>query len=455
MNKFRFTWCSRSCKFQEALFYFCSNSTPLLQQHKKPKGHWNKLLNQRQFFDELGKKLNITKPEDWLSVKKKEINDHGGYGILYHYSNVQQALEKIYPETDWNSLIPHRFPLGYWDDTENQRKYLDSIQKELKVTSPKELVKLKRADLFIGRTSIPFLSRYPNFYEAIVNIYPEYQWNISDYKYLPKNGWKSKEIQKKFLEEYAKQFKIQSMNDWYKVSVRHVKEQGGSGLLNQYPTFFDLLCTLYPSHPWDPHKFQSLPRNFWGKQENVIKFLNKVIEKHNIKSDSDWERISGVQLVQLGGGGILDRYHSLFNILSFAFPDVKWNKQNFKNKKKQSMQRWLFLQVKKLFPAYEIIENYLHEPLSRISGKSIELDVFIPELNYAFEYNGHHHYKELPNFGSLELYQARDREKIDLCNSANIFLVVVPYWWDGEMESLEKFINDRKFLAPLGKFNHF
>lgn len=37
------------------------------------RGYWTKLQNQRNFFDQLAKKLNIEKQDDWYKVSPKDI----------------------------------------------------------------------------------------------------------------------------------------------------------------------------------------------------------------------------------------------------------------------------------------------------------------------------------------------------------------------------------------------
>lgn len=71
----------------------------------------------------------------------------------------------------------------------------------------------------------------------------------------------------------------------------------------------------------------------------------------------------------------------------------------------------------------------------------MELDIWIPSFNLAFEFQGLylqslmllgiHHYRESFN-KALSVQRARDSSKKDACNSRGITLIEIPYWWDGK-----------------------
>lgn len=74
----------------------------------------------------------------------------------------------------------------------------------------------------------------------------------------------------------------------------------------------------------------------------------------------------------------------------------------------------------------------------------VELDVWVPSLNVAFEYQGEQHYHDFVKiFGqgaNLSTYLSRDDEKIQLCKSRGIKLILIPYWWDLSISSLKDII---------------
>jgi hypothetical protein len=65
----------------------------------------------------------------------------------------------------------------------------------------------------------------------------------------------------------------------------------------------------------------------------------------------------------------------------------------------------------------------------------MELDIFLPMENLAFEYQGEQHYVNIYGLGTWELMQ-RDKEKKEKCQQNGITLIEIPYWWDQKISSL-------------------
>jgi hypothetical protein len=58
----------------------------------------------------------------------------------------------------------------------------------------------------------------------------------------------------------------------------------------------------------------------------------------------------------------------------------------------------------------------------------MELDVYIPVLKLAFEYQGQQHFKPIDLFGGVEVYikqVGRDRQKRVLCHQNGVILIEV------------------------------
>ncbi len=79
------------------------------------------------------------------------------------------------------------------------------------------------------------------------------------------------------------------------------------------------------------------------------------------------------------------------------------------------------------------------------TGFPMQLDLFLPSLLLAFEYNGRQHYQDVPHrFPPQKHYANRDEEKRKACICKGITLIEIPYWWDEEIESLRATIHNKR-----------
>jgi hypothetical protein len=92
---------------------------------------------------------------------------------------------------------------------------------------------------------------------------------------------------------------------------------------------------------------------------------------------------------------------SLFNML---IPQ-----QNTRQLTKRELHLWKL--VKRLFPKNEIFQNYRNHDIRFASGKFMELDIYVPELKLAFEYQGEQHYGFHRHYGPSKEQVERDKIK--------------------------------------------
>eukprot|EP00026_Physarum_polycephalum_P003407 Phypoly_transcript_03418.p1 GENE.Phypoly_transcript_03418~~Phypoly_transcript_03418.p1 ORF type:complete len:724 (+),score=75.11 Phypoly_transcript_03418:129-2300(+) len=89
------------------------------------------------------------------------------------------------------------------------------------------------------------------------------------------------------------------------------------------------------------------------------------------------------------------------------------------------------------FPSYHIQANAREQVRNPETGSFLELDMWIPDLQFGIEFQDSHHYVSAwYAHDSLESIQSRDSRKAALIRQSGIDLVLVPYWWDSSPESL-------------------
>jgi len=279
------------------------------------------------------------------------------------------------------------------------------------------------------------LDVYSSLDQALRELRPDFDW-IS-LRRAARGYWNHLENHRIFFDHLGAVLGLQNLSQWNEISVEVIKQHGGAPLLSRYANLGDALRAIYPEHAWDYYERASLPQHYWEDFQNVIDFVKRLEKEYRIQNEEDWYRISRQQIIRLHGSRLLQNYAGLYGILKAVYPDHQWDLDRMKRSNKRASQRWLFLQVSQLLGSgVEVLEEYVPSDMKRITGQTIEFDVFVSSLRVAFEYHGEHHYLDSPFFGANEIYQTRDRQKRHQCQEHNIHLVEVPYWWDGTTHQL-------------------
>jgi len=214
--------------------------------------------------------------------------------------------------------------------------------------------------------------------------------------------------------------------------------------------------TKNPLYYYTPRKKPILS---WKEKELALKIFDSISEKLHVANLEDWYRVSVEQLKKLGLNGF-GKFGSLETALLNAYPNYVWDNSKFSKTGKKSGQRWLLVTLQKLFPLVTILEDYLNPNLcwaKDVDGPqeihNMQLDIWIPQYNLAFEYQGAHHYFDsYEAFGpvsSASLYFNRDKQKKHLCYEKGITFIEIPYWWDGEEDSLITILNQSYPNLPI------
>ena len=91
--------------------------------------------------------------------------------------------------------------------------------------------------------------------------------------------------------------------------------------------------------------------------------------------------------------------------------------------------------------------------LHKLSNMNVELDIFIFDMNLAFEYQGEQHFKPT-HLGNFNRQLERDEEKKLLCKENSITLICIPYSWSGLINDLKStifhyFPNCQKYFPKI------
>ena len=413
----------------------CPEGKSIFNNPKQPSGYWENKENILHFLSKIKEKYNLNTPDDWDSITQKHILSNEGSALLKKYSMFEIKCMAC-PE---GKSIFSNSNQGNWKNKENIHNFLLKLKEKYNLNTSEDWnsITTKHIQSNGGNT---LLSKY-SLYELKCMACPEGK-SVFNNKPKPAGYWENQENIHNFLSKIKEKYNLNTPEDWNSITKKHIQSNGGSTLLKKY-SMFEIKCMACPEgkSKFDNPKPNQVP-GFWENKENVHDFLSKLKEKYNLNTPEDWQRISKNQIISQGGRGLFNS-----NISNIT---VKFELDNkpvefpisaliSKSVHKRSSQRWLFLQVQKLFPNEEIVEDYFHSEISRLSGFNVQFDIFMIERNVAIEYHGKQHYEDVPlGFGNLETYNHRDVEKQKLCDQYRIKLIVIPYWWDNKIDSLRE-----------------
>eukprot|EP01114_Cavostelium_apophysatum_P023042 TRINITY_DN8558_c0_g1_i1.p1 TRINITY_DN8558_c0_g1~~TRINITY_DN8558_c0_g1_i1.p1 ORF type:complete len:373 (-),score=66.08 TRINITY_DN8558_c0_g1_i1:152-1270(-) len=276
---------------------------------------------------------------------------------------------------------------------------------------------------------------------SISVLFPEHHWQFWKFDRVPERMWDNIDNQRKLFDHMAAKLGLQTWEDWYKVSYQQVVDFDAATLIvTRYGKSLRVaLSHIYPEREWRPWHFYRVATRYWEEEQNVREYLRWFEEKMQIRADVDWGRITVQDINENDGGTLLQKYGGIFEMISKFYPDRDWSKYLLHNHRKANkVQSKLFRSVKNIFASQgDVFLTYVHPDLRYPeSHRAMELDVYIPSLRLAFEYQGIQHYQKQPFLGTEEKDLKRDSVKRKACDGLGITLIEIPYWWDQKKESL-------------------
>jgi hypothetical protein len=232
---------------------------------------------------------------------------------------------------------------------------------------------------------------------------------------------------------------------------------GAAGVLKYYGcSLIGTLKKVYPEHAWNEWEFQQVSRKFWSDLPAVREYMNWLAERLGISTLEDWYMVTNEQVIRNYGASLLGRYGTFFKALQACFPEHDWDIRKYNNpgtkvSKWGKSQYFLFQLLKEILTVVGVQEqdmqrNFKHPDLlfeNNNKGR-MELDIFIPKLSLAVEFQGQQHFQPHYIFGSFATQQFKDNQKRAACSRAGITLIEIPYWWDKTKQSLAATIQQQR-----------
>lgn len=407
---------------------------------KVPQRFWRDLRNCRRYCDWLATRLRIRQQDDWYKVGVEDFKNNNGWGVLQQFRcSPSETIVSVFPEKTWD---PFRFdfkPQGFWKKRSNQRKFLESLFAKKRYKVPDDVYDLSWQDV-IRHGGAGLLREADNsFTKAILICFPEHDW--IEWKFNKVNGgfWRDDRNVSRYLKWLGSRLGYKSAIDWYAVNTKAFADNFGYSVLSLRFKGSPIAAVkhLYPQRKWYEWKFSVCPNSFWHKAKNRKRYLEWLGRELRIKSYEDWYSVSNDKLYKNHGAGLLD-YCKGSQALAIieAFPEHAWDIEKFSHMRMN--QKRIFRIIRKRFS--DAVWQYKHPDL-RFSdtGRKMELDIWIPSIKTAVEYQGQQHFFEVKSWGgrrALRRVQKRDAEKRKACKRCGIHLVEISYTWDGREDSV-------------------
>jgi hypothetical protein len=392
-----------------------------------------------------------------------------GSTLIVSSKHISAALKKAYPEHVWREWLFETSPKGFWDKPANIRSYFDWLLsdylREKNPSAPKSLellYSISYEDLVATGGLHMIQKHFDNSLGAALRAtFPDHQWNDWKFDKSRKDAFSDLQKQRDCLESVGQKLKIDvsDLSSWYSVTAELIKEdEGGKSLMSKYfDSISRALVSIYPDHKWDLWRFSPAPHGFWSSQVQKGDYaaLKSMVCTHlgpklRIESMEDWYRVSGKDIRQHGVAHIISMYGGLPNVLKSVFPDHNWDDTLLARRApKKSRQLRLLQALRDLFPGKQIVE----ESRTHQNRTSAEMDLIIPELALALEFQGEHHFSDVLDVGLADKKAATDQAKAAAVQSKGYSLISVPYWWDGDSSSLGNTIRAHRadlIPEPLG-----
>jgi hypothetical protein len=404
-----------------------------------PPNFWKNDENCREYLAWLGNELGFNDFDDWYQLDQRTLQANYGAGMHRRFNGSPlQIMRYFYPENDWLEFRFSMAPKGYWDSHENLLRYMEWLGSVLGIEEMEDWYKITRNDFVNNHGNAP-LTYYKGSPSAVIDAaFPEYDWHPWRFTMSPLNTWNNREVFVRYMDWIGNKLEYTKPEDWYSVQGKDF-EYGQGMLLHYGGSPSKAVMDYILDYDWKEWLFEKARSNFWRDSDNQIKYLDWLGDLLGFTKPEDWYNVSQADFIRNHGIGIQVHTGSVFHAVMSAYPEFNWEVEKFYPDKK-SQQR-LFKIVKEIYPSETIHFDFKHHDLRfESSNRPMELDIWIPNLSLAFEYQGIQHYAPFwdgRNEGTnreLDEVKRRDEEKRIACKKAGIKLIEIPYTWNASKE---------------------
>ena len=148
-----------------------------------PPHFWDKMENQKQFMDHIGRQLKFDRMDNWYAVTSGIFISLGGKTLLQKYNNsISRAISTIYSEHKWR-IWKFRTPKDYWSNKENQKEYLNWLASDLGLKNMEDWYNITEGIIAANGGSV-LIRMYGSSMKLLESSFPDHNWNVEKFKVI-------------------------------------------------------------------------------------------------------------------------------------------------------------------------------------------------------------------------------------------------------------------------------
>lgn len=241
-----------------------------LTHFQKPNTKKNDPTINREILLNVVKNFGFTSFEDYahhargVEMKNKigydEImNECGGSGLLNNCNRSPIIVfKKWISEIMWTEFMFKNLPQRYFDDDQNKLTWLREFEVENNIKIPEDWYKINSQQIMQKDKGPTLYGKFKSTPILIMRfLYPEFDWK--EWLILsgaPNNFWKKKENCLRYLLWLKDEIGFTQEEDWYKLTIRLLIDNNGSGLFDRYNNnLYNLISRIFDMRKWDKNNF--------------------------------------------------------------------------------------------------------------------------------------------------------------------------------------------------------
>lgn len=218
---------------------------------------WRDRSNVRQFFDRIRSSLGIETFLDMGKITEKHVEDAGGEGLLkQHGGSALAALTYAFEGRRTAAAYSWEDP-SFWRTPDNVRMFLREVAERYGWIS----LPLRERWNHLTKGHVVecggrgLLAEYDNTLLRVLQCaYPEGRWSVtSTREVIDSLHWRQRENIASFIRYLAHELSLKDPEDWYRVSLAQLRENGASGMLKTV-SLYEALAFAYPSINWEHNR---------------------------------------------------------------------------------------------------------------------------------------------------------------------------------------------------------